>query len=303
MKFVNLFPLKSLSILVILFFSLKNLASAEYDESVYDVSTAYPVPTATPVPTLSPTKPLPTAWPTPEIGSSTHPCSEDSRSYTYSEKVDTTYLPGLKIVYLQDLKFVTVVGDTIESTYTILLYHCHMPDHETLRGIGYDDIREIYQIPFNNVAYTQTSYSHALELLNLRSAATVSVTPLMWNTSPCFIQLYSNGYIINAYDPNLREINHLLKENDVDATFSSHDEVEQGIYRGVPVPSQWLNSTALEEAESMLKFMSVFFNAEDLANNVVQELTESYYCSSRIGKNSAWQKNYRGKSVMWCDYA
>eukprot|EP00607_Mallomonas_marina_P010083 CAMPEP_0182419384 /NCGR_PEP_ID=MMETSP1167-20130531/3850_1 /TAXON_ID=2988 /ORGANISM="Mallomonas Sp, Strain CCMP3275" /LENGTH=616 /DNA_ID=CAMNT_0024594285 /DNA_START=202 /DNA_END=2052 /DNA_ORIENTATION=- len=253
---------------------------------------------------MKPTHGYPTTWPTPAVGSSTHECDESSnRNYAYTVEVDTKFLPGIKIVYIEDLKFITITYGPPVKTYTILLYHCTYPDRAALHALGYHDVYFIYQIPFMTVGYTRTYFSHALELLNLRSAATVSATPLMWNTSPCFIQLYSNGYIINAFDNDAREMHHILEENDVDATFASEHEVRMDMFRSVPVPFRWYNSTALEEAESLLMFIGVFFNAEEAVNEVVDHIRSSYECTATIAKKAEYNKEFRGRSVLWCDHA
>lgn len=257
----------------------------------------------TAVPTLTPTE-IPTLWPTHHIGppSNTHDCGIDEKDYVYNDQASTRYLPGLKVVYFEDLKFVTILDEHHERSYTMILYHCNIPNHETLRTLGYDDVRYYFKIPFHAVAYTHTSISHTLELLNLRIALKVAASPIEWNTSPCLRQLYDYGYIMDTVSHDKRELNDALMRHNIDATFATKDEVEGGIYRGVPVPVNWYNSTAMQSAESLLKYISLFFNEEAAASELTKDLSASYTCSSTVAKNAIKHNNATNLKVMWCDY-
>ncbi len=76
----------------------------------------------------------------------------------------------------------------------------------------------------------------------------------------------------------------------------------EGLLRGVPVPSKWYNSTATETAESLLKYMAVFFNAEEVVKEVVDTMVSNYECSSIVAQKAPLQKTSHGRSIMWCDY-
>lgn len=101
---------------------------------------------------------------------------------------------------------------------------------------------------------------------------------------------------------NKMEVNNALMRQNIDATFATKDEVEGGMYRGVPVPVNWYNSTAMQSTESLLKYISLFFNEEAAASELTKQLAASYTCSSTVAKNAIKQSNATQLKVMWCDY-
>lgn len=251
-------------------------------------------------PSVFPTSKL-FSWPTPAIIES-HPC-DDSHNYIYNGEVETRHLNGLKVIYFEDWKIVTANRDgSKENSISYILYTCEMPSQDTLRTLGYQDVQYLVQIPLKNVAFTQTYYSHALELLSLRIASTVIASPFSHNTSPCLRQLYNYGYINEVYNTDPHIFEEELTQSNIDATFATKEQVQDDIFAGIPVPDSWYNSTALQSSESYLKFFSVFFNVESIANELITTQRNNYACSSKVAKRASTISS-RVLRVLWCDYA
>ena len=134
------------------------------------------------------------------------------------------------------------------------------------------------------------------------AARTSAIPRIIWNTSPCFRQLYNYGYIYDAYSYDLMVMNDRLKLNNIGGTFSTFTEYFKGVYRSVPVPDVWYNATALQAAESYIKFFSLFFNEESVANELTKTIKSNYLCSSVAAKNAIKHSNTTKLNVLWCDY-
>jgi hypothetical protein len=245
---------------------------------------------------------VPTPWPTPLIGtsSSISNCGDLGQVYNvYTSKINSFNFPGLSIQYFGEYKVVTLKNKNGEFI-SYVLYMCNTPDQKMLDDLGHIHAKTYVKIPLKRIGFTSTSIGHAMELIGLQPAMRVTGSPIEWISSKCLLKLNEIGELISAYNWEDSKLDNSIFKKNVEVVFGTEEEVENGLYNGLAIPSTWFNSTALDSSKQLISFLSVFFNQENIANNVINSITNNYKCTSKTAKRNANPVSIR--KVLWCDY-
>ena len=192
------------------------------------------------------------------------------------------------------------VLDSNRLMTTYVLYMCNSPDQRTFDDLGRVHANKYVKIPLKKVGVTSTSLAHAMELISLKPALRASGAPIEWISSPCLRRLGDSGEIVEAYDWDAEKIDNTVFKKNVEVCFGSQTEVNDGLYNGIEIPSSWYNSTVLESSLQTLGFLSLFFNQESVAMEVIDSIGSNYKCSARTAKRNS--NPVTTKRVLWCDY-
>lgn len=270
----------------------------------YELNPLYVSKEPTVIPSVRPSE-VPTPWPSPSIISNSIRCEDihNKDGFVFENQINKDYissLQGLTVIYHKTYKVINVLNSD-KSMTTYILYLCDYPDQHVFDELGRVFARKIIRIPVTRVAFTSTYIEHILELLALRPAIKAAGSPLQWSSSSCLYRLAESGSLVEAFtwDTETPD-NKRLTDADVAVTFGTEQEVANGLYNGVAIPSNWYNCTALQTATNLIAFISLFFNYEEQANSLIQQLKTNYKCSSETAKRNS--NPVATRRVLWCDY-
>ncbi|CAG8553985.1 17019_t:CDS:2, partial [Racocetra fulgida] len=145
---------------------------------------------------------------------------------------------------------------------------------------------KVFNISLNNVAIMDTSVVPFLEALGLRSHITQLGSSFV--SSPCLQALISNLTIISSSNMTLKS-EQLSK---VDAVFDSMFNLTDPKTIGISAVS---DPAPLNRAE-WIKFYSAFFNLEDKANSIYNQISDNYNCLKKLPSSS------NPPTVAWVSY-
>lgn len=197
----------------------------------------------------------------------------------FPEKVEAEFSVGWQVEYHNNYKVVDVLtpfpGSTPDDAIEYVLVQCGTPAPE-----GYDD-SQVIEIPAGGVIAMSTTYIPHLADLDLLDNL-IGLDSLLYVNNPEVQEMIAAGELIEVGSgPGLNIEAVLDAEPGLVLTFSSgsadYDSHPVLLDAGVPtvVASDFIEATPLGQAE-WIKFISLFYNAEGLANEVFNGKAEEY---------------------------
>ncbi|CAG8531846.1 5654_t:CDS:2, partial [Scutellospora calospora] len=197
----------------------------------------------------------------------------------FPSKVSVTTATLFTINYNNNYKLVTNT-DTKEN---FALVQCGTPVPTNLPAGT-----KIFNISLNNVAILDTSVVPFLEVLGLRSnIAALDPTSV---TSPCLQLLSANSSVVTISMTNTTLATEQLTK--VDSVFNSMVDLTNPKAISISASS---DPGPLNRAE-WLKFYSAFFNLEDKANTIYNQISDNYNCLKSLSKTN------NPPTVAWVSY-
>ncbi|CAG8517209.1 9964_t:CDS:2 [Cetraspora pellucida] len=194
----------------------------------------------------------------------------------FPSKVTVTTASLFTIKYNNNYKLVT----NTNSKETFALVQCGTPI-----PTGLPAGTKVFNISLNNVAIMDTSVVPFLEVLGLRSHIT-ELGSESASSSPCLQAL--NLTVISATNMTLQ--NQQLSK--VDAVFDSTFNLSNPKTIGIST----VNDPGLLNRAEWIKFYSVFFNLEDKANTIYNQISDNYNCLKKLPSSN------NPPTVAWVSY-
>jgi iron complex transport system substrate-binding protein len=217
------------------------------------------------------------AAPVAETATSTCPVDYDPDKDYFPNKVKVDYAVGFSVEYHPHYKVVTVKNpwQGADTTFEYVLVQCGAPIPE-----GYDQA-QIIEVPVEKVVALSTTYLPHLDLLD-RVDALVGVDQFQRVNTPSVRDKIDAGELSEFNSGTTLNVERLLvAEPDLVMTFSTGnpetDSFPRLIKAGVPVAlvAEYLEETPLGQAE-WLKFTALFFNQEAQAQEVFDDIAQTY---------------------------
>jgi hypothetical protein len=216
----------------------------------------------------------------------------------------------LEISYHKNYKIVTNKHQDPPRSY--LLYQCgtRVPQ-EVLEGGSFD---LVLSVPHRGgVALTQTPQIPYLELLGMRKEIVAYVGNPIYVTSPCLSHMMSDeaaesNMVETVYDRDSATMASKVqdfRERRPDAIIVS-GPTNNVVGERVIVASTTQERTNVATFD-WIHFYAAFFNMEKQANQIAQQMQDSYDCSSDVAKDIAKQQrqlpqNNKKPTIMWANY-
>ena len=223
-------------------------------------------------------------------------------SVVYSKLWDISYFGTYKIL---TFKGATDSAGTVYAPETYLLYQCgtSLPSIADT-SVKRDAFKAVLSVPVATVGVDATSEIPYLEVLGLRSSIAALYIDKAYVSSPCVGDMLDDGTV--TYAPVGDETGWEVPV--VDGV--SMNLVNWGNPTGLVGPVKFLDyleDTSVRAKAGWLKYMSVFFNAEEQANKAFDTMLERYACVGETARHHASKNEdvllIPRKIVAWGTYS
>jgi hypothetical protein len=188
-------------------------------------------------------------------------------------------------------KYYKVVTNILLNT-TYVLTMCGAPQ---LDAKEFPNGSKFFVIPLTHVAVDETTGATMLEALGLRTS--ISFIDTTYLSSPCLNEM-ANRSLVQKFESTWGDA--AIRQSQilhVDAVIGGvSDKPKDPKY--IPFPST-LDPGPIKIAE-WIKFLSLFFNAEQVANSVFSQAKDRYICHGKSAAAAAYAEG--APVVAWLDY-
>jgi len=211
-----------------------------------------------------------------------------------SEKWNVRYESSYKVV------------TNIQEGSTYILYQCGT-EPPTIENESAVHGAKIISVPIAGAGVSQTPQISYMEILNLRNKISVYYGDTSLVSSPCLLKMMGMSGDENTAEPmvpsvpdtdNATAMTELLTEEQRNLTIfvgSSYNAPDNSV-----IISEWSENTLAGTFE-WIKYYSLFFNEEENANEVYDEVTDRYKCIEENAQLQA-ESNSAEPKVLWAYY-
>lgn len=208
----------------------------------------------------------------------------------FPQKIDIKYATGFKVEYHPNYKVVTILNPWQNAgiTFQYVLVQCGTPV-----PAGFESAH-IIKVPIRTLVSMATTHLSHLEKLGV-SDKLIGFSRLQYISSPVFIQRIKDDLLTEiSSGPNINIEMVLDLQPDLVMTFGV-DESEKEDYRklleaGIKIVfnSEYLEKSPLGYAE-WIKFTSLFFNKEAVAQKTFEDIANRYEELAAIGRKATYR--------------